>query len=218
MPVDDRMHSHELRPPVIRGIKVRQVGTVWICPPSADEYRFDGRIIPEVLRKRRFHWGGVSSEREIVGFDGRGDKGFDLGERVWSLNVDGLYGTLGVCGGVYGSREAFPMEAAKIEDQKDQAILSAVIGQGDFIQASRLLEAPEMPGLGKLGIASEKRAHLYRSSASDTTSRDILVCACTFLRRSLAGSSSRNAVTLSFRYAHISRNGNGALDSPAEEP
>lgn len=45
MPFNYWMHTHEPRPVIVRGIKVRQELAMRVCPSRSHEYSFDGRLL-----------------------------------------------------------------------------------------------------------------------------------------------------------------------------
>lgn len=92
MPVNHRMHPHELGPVLIRRVKVRQAGPVRVRPPGADEDGPQPGALLQVLVQRRAHGEAVPAQLEVVRRDGVLDEGVDLGEGLRGDYVYGLEG------------------------------------------------------------------------------------------------------------------------------
>ena len=67
MPIDDRVYPHEIRPALVRPIKVGEVFPMWICSPRPDKDSLNIRMLGEVKLERiakgdpvllRCIWGG----------------------------------------------------------------------------------------------------------------------------------------------------------------
>lgn len=92
MPVDHRVHAHELGPVPVRLVKVRQARAVRVRPPGADEDGAQPRALPQVGGEGGAHGQGVAAQVEVVAGGGRVDERVDLGEGLGRHDVDGLEG------------------------------------------------------------------------------------------------------------------------------
>lgn len=97
MPVDDRVNAHEIGPPVIRLVEMRQLLAVRISASCADEDSPNAGIQGQVALKARADGGaggigGVFGHGEMIHTGGRLDELLDVGKRVgW----EGVYGRNG---------------------------------------------------------------------------------------------------------------------------
>lgn len=82
MPINDRMHPHKVRPPVVRAIKVRQELAVGVCPARTDEDSLHGWFLAEVGFEGFLHGEGVAREIEVVVGDADVDEVVNFGEGV----------------------------------------------------------------------------------------------------------------------------------------
>ncbi len=122
MPIDHRMHSHESRPPGIRLIEVGQQLPMRIGPSRPDQNRFNIPMLIQISLERLLHGHSVPRQIQLV-CGNRGIYEFvDLGERVRGDDVDGLQGR-----GEGGL--GLPGESAEEENEEDEAVFAAVVGE-----------------------------------------------------------------------------------------
>lgn len=128
MPIDNRMHPHEARPPLIRLIEMRQRQAVRIGPPRAHQDRLDAAVLLQVHTERLAHRHRIP--RQVQPVHGRGlvHEGVDLGKRVRRHDVHGLQGAR--------ERPAEPRQRAQQENQQHQAVLASVVRERDLIEAA----------------------------------------------------------------------------------
>lgn len=93
------------------------------------------------------------------------------------------------------------VQGRKIEDQQDQAVLAAIIGERQLVQTfltkSVFTACISHPDSGYT-------THVYLLNASPMTPRLTLVCSCTLLSLSVLGSRPRNAYTFPWTLSHCS--------------
>lgn len=100
-----------------------------IRPPGADEDGLHRGLIPQVLGEGGFHRFGVARKVEVVGARGGGDEGLDFGEGVRGDDVDGL--------DAWGRwRGRVCVEGGEEEDEEDETVFAAVVGEGEFGEAA----------------------------------------------------------------------------------
>ena len=85
----------------------------------------------EIVSKGSFHRFSIRVQGEGVGGNARGDKGLNFSERVRRLDIDALDGFVvsaaDVVGG--GTGEPFRVEDGEVENEKNKAVLSSVVGE-----------------------------------------------------------------------------------------
>jgi len=116
-------------------------------------------------------------------------------------------------------------EGGEQEDQQDETVFAAVVGEGDFFEAEGGLspmsvsEAKSISlqykfllfcklryqGTRKREWEKEGETNLYRSSAVEITPNATRVCACTCLSNGVSGSLSRKAFTRPAMSWHMGR-------------
>lgn len=150
MPVDDGIHTHELRPARIRGRKVRQELAVRIGAPRAHEDRPDRLVLAEVGVEGGAHWERIPCEVEMVLRRRRLHKRVHFGERVWWDNVYRLEESgrrrlcraIGIGGGASTRLCVVAIgcsgrKTSEDEDEQDKAVFAAVIGERQLVKSAR---------------------------------------------------------------------------------
>lgn len=94
MPIQNGIHTHKLRPVLVRGTKMCQELAVGVRSPRAHEYGLDRLPIAEVLLEGGAHTQRVPLQVEVVLLGRAGDELLDLGERVGRRDVDPLQGAV----------------------------------------------------------------------------------------------------------------------------
>lgn len=122
-PVNHGMHPHETRPPAVRLIESCQAPAVWVGAPRADEDGANGGVVGEVVREGQAHGGVVVVLQGEAVVRGRGgDESINGGEGVSGGDVN--------CG-EEGGEVRVGGEEGEVEDQKDEAVFAAVVGEGE---------------------------------------------------------------------------------------
>ena len=127
MPLQYRMTPHKLRPTPVRPIEITQFAAMRIRPPGSDKYRLHARILLQINGKPQSHRRVLyAREGKMVVFGRGGDEGFDAAEGVHGRDVDGgeKRGEVGVMG-----------QEREIEDQEDEAVFTAIVGEGERWEA-----------------------------------------------------------------------------------
>jgi hypothetical protein len=129
VPVYDGVYAHEGRPARVRGVEMCKVLAVRVRPPGAHEDGLDRGCVVQVVGEGGLHGLRILKQLQRVCLDRDFDKVLDLLERVRRLDVDAFDSGLGV--GVWaGGGEAFAVESAEIQDEEDETVLAAVVGEG----------------------------------------------------------------------------------------
>ena len=133
MPLQHRTHPHKRRPLPIRRAETAQLPTVRIRSPRSHQYRLDvcaRSPVLQVFSERFPHVFALHPEEiETVVGGRRGDKGVDLRKGILGDDVDRLEGC--------GERRRMRGEAGEVEEEEDEAVFSAVVGEGEGMQPVR---------------------------------------------------------------------------------
>ena len=132
MPVNNGMDANEIGPSAVRRIEVGEVGAVGIRAAGSDKDSPDSGVQGEVVIEGvpeggAGRVGGELIDGEMVCFRGPADKVFDVREGVRRQGVDGGDGGEPAC---CGGRVR--VEACEEEDEEDEAVFAAVVGEGEF--------------------------------------------------------------------------------------
>lgn len=87
VPIDNGMNPHEIRPPVVRPIEMRQKLAMRIRSPRADKYSLHGRVLGKVCFERGFHGERVTREVKPIVPYAILDEGVDFGEGMRGHDV-----------------------------------------------------------------------------------------------------------------------------------
>ena len=139
------MDAHKIRPAAVGAVEEGQLRAVRVRAPGADEDGLDVRLVGEVggegVAERDGRGVDVGGEVEVVAAGGGGDKGRHAGERVGGPGVDGGDGGRErLCWRFSPVERAgaaeVGVEGGEVEDEEDEAVFAAVVGEGEGAEAT----------------------------------------------------------------------------------
>lgn len=205
------MNTHKLGPAMVRGVKVGEKLPVGICSPRSHEDCLDGGVVVEVLGKGLLHGLCIFDQRKRVRLGRLRDELFDFGKGMWCLNVDALEGCEAVTVGAGGGQllgQAFSVKGAEIEDEEDEAVFAAIVGQRELRKPARIRQFSDVGDVE----GAQSGTYAYWSRARDITSNAVRVWACTLRSLGSTSSSVKKAVMRSLIFAQMvgkERSGSG---------
>ena len=199
---------------MVCGVEVLQVLAMGVGPSGADEDGLDGGCVVQVVCESGLHRLCVFKQLQRVCLHAGLHKVLHFLKRMWGLDVDAF--DCGFRAGVWlRRREAFSVEGAEVQDQQDEAVFAAIVGDGELGKPGRagvscLRHHDDNARGGMQRTSRALQAYWYLSKASAMTSRDVRVWACRLFRRSEVCCSSRKAAMRWWMRAHRSGKDSGA--------